>query len=237
MELAATLTAYKTLPRKSTPRRPSHHWCWWTLTLTQLQAGGLNGALGSSPNVLSPTISIKVPPAMLEKLESVWAFMWKMGLGHSKIQEFLGELATGIVIHAIGYELPSLTLDAVHGPDQVARHSGTGVWGVFEAKGGKARLGTEMTNMGGPQMSHAWIKGWIKHLIDKNKGSEYGKKLETSFDDRDSMLAAVTRMRVTNAEGYTIPGAKKKIDAEFEVIAQKFEPNQPGQFKSWGGNW
>jgi hypothetical protein len=33
MELAATLTAYKTLPRKSTPRRPSHHWCWWTLTL------------------------------------------------------------------------------------------------------------------------------------------------------------------------------------------------------------
>jgi hypothetical protein len=32
MELAATLTAYKTLPRKSTPRRPSHHWCWWTLT-------------------------------------------------------------------------------------------------------------------------------------------------------------------------------------------------------------
>jgi flagellar biosynthesis/type III secretory pathway protein FliH len=32
MELAATLTAYKTLPRKSTPRRPSRHWCWWTLT-------------------------------------------------------------------------------------------------------------------------------------------------------------------------------------------------------------
>ena len=198
--------------------------------VTQLTANGMNSALDVGPTVVMRA-SLKFPRAMMKKMQSVWKFMFRMGLGHSKVQEFLGELATGVIVQALGYELPQLTLDAVHGPDQVARHPGTGTWGIFEAKGGKAKLGTKSTSMGGPQMSPKWITGWIKNLIAKNAGSEYGRKLKKSFGRGDVMLAAVTRLRVFNKAG-------GKIGAEFEVAAQKYEADDEGRnMKPWGAGW
>ena len=61
---------------------------------------------------------------------------------HYKVQEFLGELATGLIIDLIGFDQSGLKLDKKHGPDQVAKHEAAGVWGIFEAKGGKSRLGS-----------------------------------------------------------------------------------------------
>ena len=150
-------------------------------------------------------------------------------LKHQKVHEFLGELATGVVLYALDFELPPLTLDAVIGPDQVAQQSQSKIWGIFEAKGGKGKLGKNTSY--GDQMSGPWITHWIEQLIKKNRNSEYGNALEKSFYGGKVMLAAVTRLNIFNKKG-------KKLGMDFQVAVQKYEADEFGaNMKPWGSGW
>jgi hypothetical protein len=101
-------------------------------------------------------------------------------LSGNSLQEFLAEMATSVISYTLGFEQTSLSWHKKHGPDQVARHA-TGVWGIFEAKGGTSRLSHSSTSKG-PQMQGLWISKWLEDIISRNRRTEAGEQLRDAFE-------------------------------------------------------
>ncbi len=191
-----------------------------------LVARGINGLVSHLPSRVVE-VDLKIPKAMLRKMRKVRGIAYKV-LGHYKVQEFLGEMATALIIKVLDFGQSDLQLDTVRGPDQVAEHERTGVWGIFEAKGGKSRLGSAY----GGQMSGEWITRWIRKLIRSNYDTEAGKRLERAYGSRRQMIAAVTRLNLN----------VKKVNGrwaspEFKVAVQKYDPPNGRRMAKWGPNW
>jgi hypothetical protein len=193
----------------------------------QLAGAGINAAVDAMPQQVFDA-NIRIPSALLEKVEKLWGFAHKF-VGHHKVQEVMGEIGTAVIISTLGYKLQPLTLHAVNGPDQVAQQEASGTWGIFEAKGGNSKLSTDASY--GPQMKGQWITHWIDQLIDGNQGTEYGTNLRNARDSDQVMLAAVTRLNVQNKSG-------GGIRAEFDVSVQKYESANNGiSMDPWGPQW
>ena len=111
---------------------------------------------------------------------------------------------------------------------QVAEHERTGVWGIFEAKGGKSKLGSAY----GGQMSGEWITRWIRKLIRKNKDGDAGRRLDAAYRSRRQMIASVTRfnLNVKKVNG-------RWASPEFKVAVQKYDPPKGNRMKPWGPGW
>lgn len=145
---------------------------------------------------------------------------------HSAVQEFMGELVTSILVNTLGFEQTAMTWHAISGPDQVAQHSASGVWGIFEAKGGKSKLGTAPTETGGSQMSEKWITWWLNSIVNRNSGMEEAHDLQVALRKRSPMLAAVSSFYIQN-------GKRGRIPMEYRVGVQKYERGE--SLKPWTG--
>jgi len=135
-------------------------------------------------------------------------------------------MATAVVSYTLGFEQPQLDWHKKHGPDQVGRHA-TGLWGIFEAKGGKSRLSREWTSKG-TQMSGKWISDWLDTIIARNKQSDAGRQLETAMDSHQPMLAAVSRLSMED-----LPG--DRVGVEFHLGFQKYDPPKGSNMVDWKG--
>jgi hypothetical protein len=111
----------------------------------------------------------------------------------------------------------------LRGPDQVAQHKKTSVWGIFEAKGGYAKLGTGASY--GKQMGKEWITYWLNTIIEKNENTKYGKELEDAFDSKKPMLAALVRLNMQDKKG------------EISYAVQKYTPPKGIGMKDWPSEW
>jgi hypothetical protein len=144
------------------------------------------------------------------------------------IQERLGELVTGAAAeYLLGFKRTTLRLnDGPQGIDQLSRHSITGVWGVFEAKGGSSRLGTAQYGPGGKevqQMSGYWINYWLDRTIndDRNFANPERGLLRTARRSPAPMAAVVTRFN-NETSSYQI-----------RVTAQLHFPLMPHLLDTW----
>ncbi len=144
-----------------------------------------------------------------------------MGIFHDKVQELAGEIGTGIILGILGYKLAPFTIHSVQGPDQVAQHEAAKTWGIFEAKGGHAKLGTGI----GGQMGKQWISTWLQRIIDRNATTEYRASLSDAFENERVMLAAVVNLNMHNKDG------------EFRMAFQKYKPKTGAYMKPWGPEW
>jgi RHS repeat-associated protein len=121
-------------------------------------------------------------------------------LGKSNgVQEVIGELATGMLAKVINFkELKLKVFPPVVGPDFFLRQKKTGLYGIFEAKGGTSRLSTGARY--GDQMNWRWINHWYKYLADNNRGlTPDGTALYRAYypqSRRKSILAVVTSLNL-----------------------------------------
>ncbi|TWT32082.1 RHS repeat domain-containing protein [Blastopirellula retiformator] len=186
-----------------------------------LAAVGISKAITYLPDkVISRKITL--PKKVLKKFNKTASRFYGWGMFHSKVSEIIGELGLGLILYALDFEMAPLTIHAVHGPDQVARQRSTGLWGIFEAKGGKAGLGGAKY---GRQMMGDWITHWMKRMIDQNQGTSFGESLEDAYDDKSPMLAAIARLNLRDP------------NTQLHFAAQKYEPPTGSNMKWWGDEW
>jgi RHS repeat-associated protein len=181
---------------------------------------GLSKALTWLPDEVIGT-KIKLPRKIFEKLEKFSKQLYRFGIFHNKVQEIIGEAGTALILYSLGFKLAPLSIHSVQGPDQVAKHSTAGIWGIFEAKGGYAKLGTGY----GGQMSPRWIEHWLNEIIRKNTGTEYGDSLDTAYNGHHVMLAGLVRLNLRDKNG------------QLAFAFQKFEPPHGSNMVLWGTEW
>lgn len=161
-----------------------------------------------------PVIQFGVNVPKNGKLGRVFNQVAKM-LGRSdKLQEFIGEMGAGLLMHTLGFgnaKLPAFP--SVHGPDFVMRQGSAPVWAMVEAKGGRGKLSTGASY--GDQMQWRWIRHWYHWLAKSNQvygahGSAYdGKDLwdhwgqgdnERSSSNAKPIIAAVANLDLNRAK-------------------------------------
>ncbi|HUE72722.1 MAG TPA: hypothetical protein VMP01_17685 [Pirellulaceae bacterium] len=114
-----------------------------------------------------------------------------------RVQEIIGEFGSALLIKLLGFEPTRMNLDTNHGPDNIALHKQTDIWGIFESKGGRSRLAEGPSAASyGDQMGPKWIRYWIRRTILNNPGSPQAAQLNAAFDTGQPMLAAVTRLNI-----------------------------------------
>ncbi|MFC1757907.1 RHS repeat-associated core domain-containing protein [Planctomycetota bacterium] len=140
---------------------------------------------------------VKLPAKATQKLRTIINLAKKFG-GINYVQEAIGEMAVSLAGSVTGFEHTSLRMHAVQGIDQLRRNPNVG-WAVFEAKGGRSRLGKASY---GRQMSPDWIRHWLDDTIDsgKNRRNPERSKLLAlrNLPRANPFLAAIVR---TNARG------------------------------------
>ena len=109
-----------------------------------------------------------------------------------KLQEKLGERITEMAASQLGFSNANLLMHGSNGIDLLMRHT-TGTWGIFEAKGGRSKLGNPAI---GPQMQGRWINHWIEETVGRNPNNPDGTSLENANDANIPMLAVITRFNV-----------------------------------------
>jgi hypothetical protein len=186
-------------------------------------ASGSGGFLaGHAPNRLV-SMEVPIPDNILNSFKRVRSIV-KNVLSGNALQEFLAEMATSVITYTLGFEQTNLSWHKKHGPDQVARHS-TGVWGIFEAKGGTSKLSHSVTSKG-RQMQEGWISNWLEEIIERNRRTEAGKELKVAYDSRSPMLAAVTRLSMED-----LPG--DRVGVELHIGVQKYQ--RGATMEKWKG--
>jgi len=106
----------------------------------EVQADPLDAAMPSLFNMRridSPSMYSKAMLAVLGRRLLGSPVTKAFGAKPNDIQELIGEMGTALVIRALGFEGVSLSIHDNQGPDQIAQQSSSGVWGIFEAKGGE----------------------------------------------------------------------------------------------------
>lgn len=99
-------------------------------------------------------------------------------------------MGLALTLRALGFNVSLFDIHASHGPDQIARQTNSGVWGIFEAKGGPmSKLGD--TDGYGTQMGGEWISHWIKEVIKKNGAN--ADELAEAYGAPTPMLAGVVK--------------------------------------------
>jgi hypothetical protein len=180
-------------------------------------------AVNSLPNKVIDG-HINLPGPLAKKVNKLLNRFYALKLlWHEKIQEIAGEMGTALVLKSMGFELSPLSIDAIRGPDQVAQHKKTGVRGIFEAKGGYAKLGTEASY--GKQMGGEWISYWLRIIINKNRGTNYGRNVKSAFDSKAPMLATLIRLNMQDKKG------------EVTYAVQKYTPQNGNGMKDWPTEW
>jgi len=150
------------------------------------------GALAAGPPIVAKA---KLPDKVIKKLGKIGSV-----LGTSdRMQEIIGEFGTALIIKLMGFEVTTMKMDSRHGPDTLAMHKSSGVWGVFESKGGSSKLGT--STLGGSvgsaqQMGAKWISYWVPRLLNMNVGHDDEADLRTKFTTFQPMVAVVTRLNL-----------------------------------------
>lgn len=197
----------------------------YKLIREDLQSSGINGAVDALPNRVIEK-DIKIPVPMLKSLKKLNEKLHSW-LNHQGVSEFMGEMATAVFIKAIGFEQPKLNWSGVHGPDQLGYNKKTGFWGIFEAKGGSAKLSNDASY--GPQMRGQWITHWIKQIYDSNVTDD-ATKLRADYSANKVMLAALAKLDVRRK-------GTKGIKATYTVAVQKYEPPKGANMKTWPKHW
>jgi hypothetical protein len=111
-----------------------------------------------------------------------------------RAQEIIGEFGTALVTKLIGFEPSTMKMDSRHGSNSFARHKSSGVWGVFESKGGSSQLGKGASY--GDQMGAQWISHWIPKTYKMNLTHEDGKDLRTKYNTFQPTIAVITRVNL-----------------------------------------
>lgn len=178
-----------------------------------MMSSGLRGLLSDlpvgrvqRPFTLPPGISKKCN-AFVQKAQNALSMV-----GRINAQELLGELMTATFVRVLDFDQIPTSWSWVprnNGPDQVAK-SPLGVWGVFEAKGGKSTL---PSTDHGQEMSGGWLKHWLRSIINnQNNQGALRDDLSNAFTRGDAMLAAVVRIHVQ----------RKRV--QLKVTAQRYAP-------------
>jgi RHS repeat-associated protein len=176
-------------------------------------------AIASNLPATRKTVKFDLPKNAVKKFQKL-ASMVGGKATQQQASEMVGEFATGLMIHLMGFtQVPTnwnWSPKKNNGPDNVAKHS-NGVWGIFEAKGGHAPL---KSNALGGEMSGGWLDFWIKEIYNKYSGP-WATELKKAFTFKKPMLAAIVRYDYLS-----------KNDPQIIIAVQKYTP--PQGIGDWG---
>ncbi len=144
-------------------------------------------------------------------------------LGKSnQTQELISEVATYLLKSLMNFKRADLpAFPTVHGPDFFDKQQNSGLWGIFEAKGGTSRLNRSTSH--GSQMGHDWIRYWYEKLGDDNASrSADGQQLNLAYGLGTPIAAVVVSLNLN-----------RKKD-ELKLGFQPWTPN-PLAFERWRG--
>jgi RHS repeat-associated protein len=143
-------------------------------------------------------------------------------LGKSNsVQEFLGEIATRMLAGLMNFKSLNLPwFPTVVGPDFFLRQKNTGIYGMFEAKGGTSRLSRRMTRYG-RQMDWRWIDHWYRELGTRNPRGD-GPAILAAHTSGDPLVAVVASLNL------------QRRNQELKMAVQLWTAN-PASWRNWVG--
>jgi RHS repeat-associated protein len=188
--------------------------------------GGLDQIASNLPHT-KKTVTFALPAKVDAKVRALTGKVLGAGIPawrETAGSEFIAELASALIMNLMDFTQSPVRWSwskKANGPDQLGKNINANVWGVFEAKGGKAQL---KSTQWGLAMSGTWLEHWIQEIYNTNNG-QYSADLKTTFTSKTAMLAAIVRVNYD-----PIPG--KFVPAEVMITFQKYTP--PRTIGDWG---
>ncbi len=134
------------------------------------------------------TVRVNLPEALTRRLARMSN---RLGGISNPVQQWLGELVTGLIANAAGFTTTDLAVGRT-GIDSLMKDPRSGQFVVLEAKGGSSRLEKG-------QMRDRWIRSRLNDLIASNGAKSDTPDLREALVTRKSMLAVVVSFNITRS--------------------------------------